>query len=113
MLEDLTQKLTADYSSDGTQSGSSRNTKEELSCKLADISAEIDKQGAKVADHIARIKAVISAVEEPDLYAVLSRRYISYQSMGDIAEAMHYDRKTIQRKHKAALDEIMSLNVAP
>lgn len=40
------------------------------------------------------------------LESILSMRYLSFMSMQDIADAIGYDRKTIQRKHKIALDSL-------
>lgn len=46
----------------------------------------------------------IAQVPDPELRAILERRYLACQTMNQIAEAMHFDLRTIQRKHKKALE---------
>ena len=57
-----------------------------------------------------QITQAIEAVEDYDLQTILIRHYLAYETFETIAEKMHYEKRTIQRKHKAALEK-MSLNV--
>jgi hypothetical protein len=53
------------------------------------------------------ITQAIAAVEDYDMQAILVRHYLAYETFELIAEKMHYDLRTIQRKHKRALDEVV------
>lgn len=55
------------------------------------------------------IKCCIADLTDPELEAVLIRRYISFQSWDQIAEEMHYSVRTILRRHTDALEKL-SLN---
>lgn len=55
------------------------------------------------------IKCCIAALNNPELEAVLIRRYIVFQSWEQIAEEMHYSVRTILRRHTDALEKL-SLN---
>ena len=46
----------------------------------------------------------IAQIPDLELRAILERKYLACQTMAQIAEAMHFDLRTIQRKHKKALD---------
>ena len=52
------------------------------------------------------IRCSIEQVQNPEFRCLLLRKYLAYETNEQIAEAMHYDIRTIQRKHKKALDEI-------
>ncbi|MDO5559408.1 MAG: hypothetical protein Q4F95_07385 [Oscillospiraceae bacterium] len=86
---------------------------EEILHKICDDSMRIDKLIDELIDTRKEIYSTITAVGDDELEAILYHRYLAYMSIQQIADIMHYDRKTIQRKHIKALDKIMSLNVAP
>lgn len=65
--------------------------------------AELDRQH----DLEVEIEAAIDRVDDPDMHAILVRRYLAGQTFEAIAVRMHYDERTIRRKHKAALDRIV------
>ena len=46
----------------------------------------------------------IAQIPDLELRAILERKYLACQTMAQIAEAMYYDLRTIQRKYKKALD---------
>ena len=48
----------------------------------------------------------ISTLNNDELEAIMNLRYLTYMTMQQISESLCYDRKTIQRKHKLALDKI-------
>lgn len=52
------------------------------------------------------VKAVINGLHDDVLEAIFIYRYLDGLSMEEIAERMHYDRSTIQRKHKAGLEKV-------
>ena len=55
----------------------------------------------------AEIEAAIDTIDDPDMHAILVRHYLAGQTFEAIAEQIHYDERTIRRKHKAALDRIV------
>lgn len=99
-------RCTASYENDGTSSGSHSNSQEAILHKICDGSIEIQQMIDYLADVRKEIFDTISSVGDDDLEAILFQRYLAYKSIQEIAESMHYDRKTIQRKHAKALDKI-------
>lgn len=65
------------------------------------------EQAVKQTEH--EIKHCIAALGDPELEAVLIRRYIIFQSWEQIADEMHYSVRTILRRHADALEKL-SLN---
>lgn len=57
------------------------------------------------------IADIINSLENEEYKTILTRRYLLYQGMQEIADIMHYDLRSIFRKHKTAIQTIMSLNV--
>ncbi len=53
------------------------------------------------------VTAAIVAVDDLDMQAILVRHYLLYESWEQVAEEMHYDLRTVQRKHKQALDRVV------
>lgn len=49
----------------------------------------------------------INTIPDLLLQAILIRRYLNGETMEQIAAAMFYDVRTIQRKHKIALDSLI------
>ena len=52
------------------------------------------------------IEAAIEALNDDELEAVFVFRYLEGKHINEIAEEMHYDTRTIIRKHKAGLDKL-------
>lgn len=52
------------------------------------------------------VSQVINGMRDDELEAIFIYRYLDGLSMEEIAERMHYDRSTIQRKHKAGLEKV-------
>ncbi|MDE6708458.1 MAG: hypothetical protein K2K06_10545, partial [Oscillospiraceae bacterium] len=53
------------------------------------------------------IQDAIFQVCDDILGTILTRHYLLYETIDTIAEEMHYDRRSIQRKHLKALDNIV------
>ena len=49
----------------------------------------------------------IREVEDLDAQTILVRHYLAYEKIDLIAEKMHYDKRTIQRKHNQALEQVV------
>lgn len=92
---------------DGSGGACAGNSTEDALLRLADTEHKLqDKLRSLVAlrDEIAD---AITSIKDPELEAILIRRYLNYEPMEVIAERMHYDVRTIQRKHLKALDRVV------
>ena len=52
------------------------------------------------------VSQVINGMRDDELEAIFIYRYLDGLSMEEIAERMHYDSRTILRKHKIGLDKL-------
>ena len=102
----LATKCTASYESDGSTSGSQDNSKEKIIHEICDNDLAIRKELDSLVKIRTEISKKISGLEKDELETILSMRYLGYMSMQQIADQMHYDRRTIQRKYIIALDKI-------
>jgi len=100
----------------GGSSGGHENSQEKILIEICENDKEIRAEIQLLIEQRKEISAVIHSLENAEYEAILDMRYLAYKKTHEIANEFHYDRKTIQRKHKAALDRIiekkMSLNVA-
>ncbi len=71
----------------------------ETECSIAEQAVEETK---------CEIKQCIAAVENPELEAVLIRRYVNFQTWEQIADEMHYSLRTIRRRHNDAIDNVVT-----
>ena len=46
-------------------------------------------------------------VDDEELRALLTMRYLGHRNTIEIAEKLHYGRNTVNRKHKVALNKII------
>lgn len=88
----------------GTPSG---NSTENAVIRFAQTKEEAMQRVRELWDIRAEIRTAICTVDDMDAQAILVRHYLVYQSFDRIAEEMQYDKRTIQRKHKAALDKVV------
>lgn len=70
---------------------------------------ELDKEYNKLLEVRTKIDKCISAIDDPELRAILTMRYLGHISTIVIAERLNYGRNSINRKHKAALDRIIEI----
>ncbi|MDE6004534.1 MAG: hypothetical protein K2G88_04015 [Oscillospiraceae bacterium] len=71
---------------------------------LASLQEQKQKKLILLANIREEIAQVITSVCNMQLQAILNRKYLAYQTIEQIAEDMFFDRRSIQRKHKQALD---------
>ena len=103
----LTQRCTASYENSGAgRAVNNNNSQENAIHKLIDLSDKINKEIDKLVDARNKIAELINTIDNAEYKAILTRRYLLYQSMQEIADIMNYSGKTIQRKHKYAIDNI-------
>lgn len=94
----------------GGLSGGESNSTEAALLRLAETEQKTREKLIELMQIREQITQAIEAVEDYDLQTILIRHYLAYETFETIAEKMHYEKRTIQRKHKAALEK-MSLNV--
>lgn len=87
--------------------GSTGNATETALLRLAETERETQDRLCKLIAVREEIAGSIKSVDDLDMQTILVRRYLAYEKMELIAEKMHYDIRTVQRKHKAALDKLV------
>lgn len=87
--------------------GAGSNSTENYLIRLADTQERLQEALRALADVREEITRVIQAVDDLDAQTVLVRHYLAYEKIDTIAEKMHYDRRTIQRKHNQALEQVV------
>ena len=105
--EHIAMKCTANYDNDGSTNPSKGNSQEKILIKIAEQENEIDCFIDKLVDIRKDISNQINSLETMDEQTVLSLRYLSYMTIEEIAETMHYHRNTIQNKHNSAIKNIV------
>jgi DNA-directed RNA polymerase specialized sigma subunit len=99
----LATRCTANYKNDGSSNSTRSNSIESILAKIADTEQEITKKIDRLVQIRSDITEIINSVDIMDEQSILSYRYLSYKTMEQIAEEMHCDVSTVQRKHKKAL----------
>lgn len=54
------------------------------------------------------IETAIEQLQDPELEAILIRRYLNFEPIETIAENIGYHERTVQRKHLIALDKVVT-----
>lgn len=103
---ELATKCSASYENDGSTSGLHGNSKEKIIHEICDNDLAIRKELDALVGIRTEILKVISVINNDELEAILNMRYLGYMNMQQIADELHYDRRTIQRKYIIALDKI-------
>ncbi len=82
----------------------SKNAAEEKFISYADYSAQIDERIDALYDTKQEIECVIAAIPDGELQALLTLRYLSFETWEQIAEHMHYSDKWVRTHlHSKAL----------
>lgn len=89
----------------------SRLSEEQMSRQLKESVIVIDKEIEKLMAVRDEIRDVINTLDNPEHIAIFSYRYLGYLTITEIAERMHYDKRTIMRKHIAGLNELSKKGV--
>ena len=109
-LRELTQRVSICY--EGNSKGKSatrKNGAEDALMRLADIERTIDSEVKNLIDVYTEIDRAIKAVDDPVLQTILKRRYLAFETMEQIAEGINYSVRDTKRKHKKALDKVVTL----
>lgn len=75
----------------------------DTAARVADMETELREQINLMIDIKGAVTEAILTVPDMELRTLLNYRYLTGWSWGRIADAMHYDRATIWRKHKEAM----------
>ncbi len=71
-----------------------------------ELQEEVKAQIIRLASAREDIRCVIEAIPDMEIQSIFTRKYLAYETNEQIAEALFYDVRTIQRKHKKALNLI-------
>ena len=77
---------------------------------LQELEQEIQEQQKQAEELLAvqeSIKKAISYLHDDELKEILTKHYLTYETIESVIENMYYGSRTIQRKHLKALDKIM------
>lgn len=97
----------ASESPQGASGGAPGNTTEDYLIRLAGTQERLQDALRALADVREEITEAIRRVEDLDAQTILVRHYLAYEKIDTIAEKMHYDKRTIQRKHNYALEQVV------
>ena len=106
-LRELAQRITVSYEGkDTVNSASPKNSTESALMKLADIDLSNEKQIEELASVDVEINNVIQQVDDAVSKAILTRRYLSFETMEQIAEGVSYSVRNTKYLHKQALNKV-------
>ena len=74
---------------------------------IREQTSSLNEEYEKLIDIRSKIDKCISSIDDPELRAILTLRYLGHTNTFTIAERLNYSRNSINRKHKAALDKII------
>ncbi len=101
----LAERLTR--SGSGASGAPQGNSTEDCLVRLAVTEEGVQEALRALVDVREEICKAIRAVEDLDAQTILVRHYLAYEKIDLIAEKMHYDKRTIQRKHNQALEQVV------
>lgn len=101
----LAERLTR--SGSGASGAAQGNSTEDCLVRLAVTEEGVQEALRGLVDVREEICKAIRAVEDLDAQTILVRHYLAYEKIDLIAEKMHYDKRTIQRKHNQALEQVV------
>ena len=79
----------------------------EIKAMIATQNEKLDHECKRLVEIRSKIDKCISSIDDPELKAILTLRYLGHTNTFTIAERLNYSRNSINRKHKAALDKII------
>lgn len=86
----------------------------DFSDDVSEVVQHIEQNKQKLKEYILQsesfrdeVTRAIDSVPDKQLQAILIRKYLNYETNEQIAESMFYDIRTIQRKHRKALDMLV------
>ncbi len=105
-LETMAAKINAVNDGERVQSSGTSDRMADMVCKIADMKNELQKEIDELLDLKREARNVIEQVSEPDLVAVLYKRYLLYMPWEKIAAELSVSCRQVLRLHGKALAEI-------
>ncbi|MCQ2464370.1 MAG: DUF1492 domain-containing protein [Oscillospiraceae bacterium] len=102
----IAERCTASYENSGGSSGSHDNSQERILHQICDDDMKITQMFHDLVECRRDIQNAIACVQNDELETILNMRYLAYMSVQQIADELHYDKRTILRKHLKAIDQI-------
>lgn len=105
-LKALTLKITTSLKQDVVSSSGNQDKLGDAIAKIVDLQAEINKSIDEYVDRKREVNKVLEKVHKPDHFAVLSKRYLLYESLEQIAYEMHMTYRNVCYIHGDALKAV-------
>lgn len=91
----------------GTPGTPQGNSTEDYLIRLAETQEHLQEALRALVGIREEIADAIRQVDDLDGQTILVRHYLAYEKIDLVAEKMHYDKRTIQRKHNKALEMVV------
>lgn len=99
----LREKITSSWGTECVSGGDDRDRLNETTNKIFEINRKIDRKVDELVDTKEEIRDLLSHINNPVYYGVLTRIYFRGKTLDATAYEMGYSTKQIGRKHKMAL----------
>lgn len=86
--------------------GNKKNKIEELVIKIISYENSLNDDIDKLIDCKIKIKKFIENINNKELVAILTLKYLSFKTFAEISDHLKYSERQIYRLHKSALDEL-------
>lgn len=91
---------------EGNYPSSKKNAVEATLMSLSEKEERIDDEIKKLKQKHETVRAAIDLLDDDDLESVLINRYITYHTVEETAEIMHYAPRTVKLKQKQAYEKL-------
>jgi len=91
---------------EGNYPSSKKNAVEATLMTLSEKEEKIDNEISELKKKRDKVRAAIDLLNDDDLESVLINRYITYHTVEEVAEIMHYAPRTIKLKQKQAYEKL-------
>lgn len=102
-LRALTTKITASWKQDVVSASGSQDKLGDAIAKIVDLQTEINDAIDTYVDRKREVSSIIEKIENQNQFAVLSKKYLLYESLEQIAVEMHMSYRNVCYIHGEAL----------
>lgn len=102
---ELATKITSTMDADRVQTSGHHERMAEIIAKIADTEQEITEKIDCLVVIKQEVTNLLKRMDNMEFRKIIVMKHVRYMHITQIAHEMHYDRKTIQRKYKKALEE--------
>ena len=102
-LKALITKITASWKQDVVSTSGSQDKLGDAIAKIVDLQTEINDAIDSYVDRKKEVSSIIEKIENPNQFAVLSKKYLLYESLEQIAVEMHMSYRNVCYIHGEAL----------